>query len=505
MMKTVAGLLLVLISLVFPGVFTAEGSDLHQETCDGEWYVVQLGDSWSRIAERAGHTVTELKESNPVAAGHPQGWLFVGQQLCIPRRDGESSGIWITVRRGDSWSVLAARYGVSVWALQSANPNMVRPSHVLRPGDKIWIPASAINLTDVVCPESLEDLPAVSAKVLTKSGGVLEILRSFLVQCGAITADTGTVEAAPLRGNETPEVVVIGVDPTTGNGSPVGVLAVLGADETGWRAIFQSGVAAGLTLQQVGDINQDGHDNLSWSDTTCSAEACFTTVHLLSFVDGEFQEWIGDGTTMAEATVAFQDVGEDGTGQELILTGGIIDSLWAGPQRAVTNTWASLAGDPYILTGREYSDSYCLYHHIRDANDWLWGGWADNFEKAIASYRTAVDDPALVACWIWPREVEVLRAFGLYRLAAAHAYAGQMDLAAQVVTELHQRYPESNYSQLASIWWLAYEMTGDDTAACAAITAYARKHPDVWQPLANFGYANPALSAELICPVVPEE
>ena len=55
-----------------------------ESSCPGRWYRVQQGDSWSNLAGRTGISVAELKVANAAVAQHPQGWLIVGQTLCLP-------------------------------------------------------------------------------------------------------------------------------------------------------------------------------------------------------------------------------------------------------------------------------------------------------------------------------------------------------------------------------------------------------------------------------------
>lgn len=54
-----------------------------------------------------------------------------------------SCGYWYVVRPGDSWSRVSAWTGVSISALQAANPSKVRPPRYwLYVGDSLWIPCS---------------------------------------------------------------------------------------------------------------------------------------------------------------------------------------------------------------------------------------------------------------------------------------------------------------------------------------------------------------------------
>ncbi len=287
-----------------------------QPSCQGRWYRIQQGDSWSKLSQRTGVSVAALKAANPSLAQQPQGWLLVGQQLCLPSGSlgptvvptntpspDDGDGIWVTVRRGDSWAVLAARTGVSVAALQAANAQTMRPNQVLRPGDRIRVPATPEMTRKIPCPDTLEEFPLSSAMALTEFNGIPAILRSYLERCGALTADWGAVRTASLRGGPAKEVVIVAAGPKAGAASPLGMLSVLGSGDLGWEVLYEAGVAADVVVLAAEDINADGHPDVAWSDTTCGAKACFTTVHIVSWVDGSFQNWIEGSTTMASAVV----------------------------------------------------------------------------------------------------------------------------------------------------------------------------------------------------------
>ncbi len=239
-------------------VLLLAGQATAQTTCNGRWYRIQRGDSWSKLAQRTGLAVATLKAANPAAANHPQGWLIVGQTLCLPEgaavtpagaeRLPSPGAFPVTVRRGDSWAVLAARYGVSVAALQVANPQAVRAGQVLRPGDRILIPITRAMTERYPCGDDLPATARTAAQVLTEWNGSIEVLQSYLAGCGVLAEDRGAVETAALRGGSESEVVVGLVDPQAGDGSPLGIVAVLGAGPLGWEVVFQSGLAADVDL-----------------------------------------------------------------------------------------------------------------------------------------------------------------------------------------------------------------------------------------------------------------
>lgn len=138
---------LLLVMLVAPVVQAAPAPASSEASC-GYWYTVQPGDSWSRLSARTGVSIAALKAANP-AHIHPHNWLYVGHTLWIPcgapppPPPPPSCGYWYTVRSGDSWSRLASVTGISVSALQAANPAHIHPNNWLFVGHTLWIPCGA--------------------------------------------------------------------------------------------------------------------------------------------------------------------------------------------------------------------------------------------------------------------------------------------------------------------------------------------------------------------------
>ena len=125
-------------------------------------YVVQPGDSWYLIAERAGVSPGLIAGSNGVTT---QASLMVGQEICLPpgavtptappqdssadenvSAQEESSaapacGLDYVVQAGDSWFGIAGRAGVKAGPLAAANGMTIRSS--LKVGQTICLPVGA--------------------------------------------------------------------------------------------------------------------------------------------------------------------------------------------------------------------------------------------------------------------------------------------------------------------------------------------------------------------------
>jgi LysM repeat protein len=110
----------------------------------GAKYAVAAGDSWFRIAERHGVTMSALLAVNGATA---RTLIVVGQQIVLPAgasatpAPSGASAKRYTVVAGDSWYAIATRAGVSTRSLLGVNN--ANAATVLLPGQSIALPANA--------------------------------------------------------------------------------------------------------------------------------------------------------------------------------------------------------------------------------------------------------------------------------------------------------------------------------------------------------------------------
>lgn len=106
----------------------------------GFMYTIRAGDTFFTIANRFNISVDALVQANP---GVDPDRLQIGQQICVPTAPGPGlcpGGFLYTIRAGDTFFSLAARFNVSVQALISANPG-VDPNRLMI-GQQICIPTA---------------------------------------------------------------------------------------------------------------------------------------------------------------------------------------------------------------------------------------------------------------------------------------------------------------------------------------------------------------------------
>lgn len=152
---------IIVLLAILTASFASPGSARAWSSC-GSTYVVQWGDTLGGIAARCGTTIAALYALNPGISGY----LYTGQVLAMPAGDNcnccncpqDGYTNTYTVQRGDSFSEIAKRFGVSTNSLWAANPyiwdiNRIYPGQVLNVPGKPWL---------VVVPGSTEPLEPLS-------------------------------------------------------------------------------------------------------------------------------------------------------------------------------------------------------------------------------------------------------------------------------------------------------------------------------------------------------
>jgi murein DD-endopeptidase MepM/ murein hydrolase activator NlpD len=103
-------------------------------------YVVQPGDTLALIARRYGTGVETMAQRNHLANPNT---IYVGQRLSVPvatdEPDAGTAGQVYVVQAGDTMARIAARYGVSVWAVAQANE--IANPNVIHVGQRLFIPS----------------------------------------------------------------------------------------------------------------------------------------------------------------------------------------------------------------------------------------------------------------------------------------------------------------------------------------------------------------------------
>jgi tyrosinase len=99
-------------------------------------YVVKKGDTLSGIAEKFGVTLAALEAANPQITNPDL--IFPGQVVVIPSGPYPPPGTYV-VQPGDTLSGIAEKFGVTLAALEAANPQITNPDLIF-PGQVVHIP-----------------------------------------------------------------------------------------------------------------------------------------------------------------------------------------------------------------------------------------------------------------------------------------------------------------------------------------------------------------------------
>lgn len=153
-------------------------------------YIIQSGDTYFRLAQRFGTTVSAIAAANP---GVDPNRLRIGQQICIPGAPPtpecpEGTTPYI-IQSGDTFVRLAQRFGTTVSAIIAANPG-VDPNR-LRIGQRICIPVSVTPEPEFRLPCAVILEPVNENELNVGAEGVVLIRQIGADQYGLTFAATG--------------------------------------------------------------------------------------------------------------------------------------------------------------------------------------------------------------------------------------------------------------------------------------------------------------------------
>ena len=118
-----------------------------QAAC-GPTHIVQRGESLFSIAIQCGVSLIALEQANPQITN--PSLIFRGNVINIPGTASSSTGVTpvaisgsYTVRRGDTLFSIAQRFGVSISLLVQANPQ-ISNTRLIHPGDVINLPEGSV-------------------------------------------------------------------------------------------------------------------------------------------------------------------------------------------------------------------------------------------------------------------------------------------------------------------------------------------------------------------------
>ena len=488
-------------------------------------HVVQGGESWNSIAAKYDVPARLLRAANPDAV-RADLVLARGVSLLIPPaplEDPQSDGLPDTAAQGANFTPTPSSTrsatpgpGVTPSATLSPTPSPTTtptltpsptpsipglgdaPPETLEPSPTpTETPETEIGIN---CPAVFTEYPAQINAVLNNADFGIEGLRTYLRDCGSDVDDGLIVQ--DFNGDGADELMVLYADPNAPENASAGDMILFTFGNNGFVESLRARADGKVTLIDSGDINADGLADIVYADTTCGASTCFDTIHVRSWDGAEWVNWTEEVITMAYADYSLDDVSEAGQGEEIILEGGIYGSAGAGPQRARTETWGSVAGAPYALLDRTFAQSDCIYFAVVDANAAFLNLPTTDLTALEQLYTKAATDPTLETCWTRPDEEAELRSFALFRLALVAAYQGVPEIAGDLIGSISAIYTTSVFSEAGQVWLDAYAQSPSIPKACQAVNDFAAANTATYEFLADYGYANPGFGPNDVCPVL---
>ncbi len=373
-------------------------------------------------------------------------------------------------------------------------------------------PTPTVLPAPIAVPEQPDDFaayPQVIADYLTAAGAAAlgppcleDLLREWDMP---ETADPSRCLLASTDSDPADEIVVVLTAlPPEGGLQVQGNIVVFDESDSRYDVAFESAPASdqpdemmleSAALLAASDINADGLGELVYVTTSCGAHTCFDTVHILTGTPDGYQSLSADEISMAFADISLTDRDGDGA-QELVMHGGTIGSVGAGPQRTRTDVYA-WDGAHYTLAETTYDPTTYLYLRLRDADDEFAAG---RYLEAADLYRSALDDTTLD---LWnPDERAELDPYALFRIALSLLAAGQPPADALAALDAAVAdYPGTYHGALAQTFRDSYVARGDLPAACQAARDYAAANLDTFYAIWDYGYANPEFDLVLLCPL----
>ena len=135
-------------------------------------YTVKKGDTLGKLASKFGTTTGEIRRLNGLKNPNR---IYPGQKLKVSSASSSSGGLFKEhlVKRGENLSYLSKKYGVSLSAVMSANN--LGSKHVLKIGQRLLIPASSDVTVQTYRVKKGDTLSDLAARFGTSAGEIKKV------------------------------------------------------------------------------------------------------------------------------------------------------------------------------------------------------------------------------------------------------------------------------------------------------------------------------------------
>jgi len=365
-------------------------------------------------------------------------------------------------------------------------------------------------------PAAIEDYPAAIAGYLNEVGAaalgppcLTDLLTAWQMPAGQyLPPGTSTGLYRCVLGNtdaDSEYEVIVSMSAREKEYAPIyAQIVVFDHISSGYNVVYQSppngkSVDVPFAILAAVDLTADGPGDLAFAQIQCGAHTCTWNVHVVTGTDTTYRELTPqDGLSLATADVRIEDRDGNGT-KEIILHGGIIQSVGAGPQRAQTDLYA-WDGQQYTLKSSAKASSDIRLFKVQDADTAFAAG---NYQEAVHLYQQAVSDMSLQEVGGFGSRDELM-AYALFRLGLSYLKLGDTNAASRQIEAAIGNYPVSLDGRAALAFRNALNLTqvsaGDLPAGCQAAIAYANQNLDRFREAWNYGYANPGFDPAKFCP-----
>lgn len=255
--------------------------------------------------------------------------------------------------------------------------------------------------------------------------------------------------------------------------------------------------AAGRALFSMADRTGDARAELTYLTRRCTASTCNALPEIQSW-DGTAWRDLGPADLGIENLDRLEFTGR-GASSVLVLHGGRVNSLGAGPSRTKTVTY-TFNGTRYVAAATVYEAPEYLYDAILDADALVEKA---EYSEAVAAYEAAIANQALKD---WKMESKgedgrsELVAYALFRVAIVTAADGRSPTAAldAVISDTDSAL----FKRAAQTFRQGFQEGGTVHAGCLNATSYLSSppNPQTLVEMFDYGTVNPRKSALDICP-----
>ncbi len=254
-------------------------------------------------------------------------------------------------------------------------------------------------------------------------------------------------------------------------------------------------VPGNIAVLQVIDMTGDGRRDITFMESTCGANTCTTSFHLLVRDGSGYRDAVF--TPIDIPTAHSIDVTTDATGDglpDLTVTGGTFASVSAEPQREFR----------WIFSGR--GDVVQQVSRIGLGTDWMVWALLDanhsfdqqDWEEAITRYNVVLSNNDLIEFAPFAGELAELRAFANLRKSLALSVSGDKtgaQAAAQALSAGNGLVAELGGAYLTGL------AGGDTAAGCQAFNDALEIRVAEWDAFWSiYGYGVPQVTAQQLCP-----